>query len=90
MSTPVFHLEDGYPDIEGQLDLRTGNVVYQGTVYTWSQWKRFVASVYRAIHKRLCANRDTESDVQNLPGVKPVFHDDWLGIVPDTHPRRRG
>jgi len=74
---------------EGSLDLATGMVtdLATGRVFTQRQWRRYCTTQTIAEHRRACAARDTTSDIQNLPGSKPEFRDDWMGIVPEQKPR---
>lgn len=76
----------GFYDIEGMLDLATGIVTYEGKQYTRRQWVQFTMSTVLTEHRRLCAERDHTSDIQNLPGIKPLFRDTWFGIVPEVIP----
>lgn len=68
----------------GPLDLSTGQVTDSVTGKTESRevWLTRVASFRQGKLETLKANRDETSDIQNLPGIKPEFIDDWLGMGP--------
>ena len=78
----------GIPGFIGRMDPTTGNVseYFTGQVFTWFEWQqyKYQTTLNRLIN--LNNARDKTSDLTNLFGTKPWFHDDWYKWIPDQRP----
>lgn len=62
-------------------NLETGEVLY------WPHWEMTKINTLLARHREMVEDlRDPTSDLQNLPGTKPWFVDDWYGVVAEQIP----
>lgn len=72
------------PEFVGRWDLQ-GNVTdaSTGEKTTYADWVLSWESRLEETFTRFMDRRDLRSDIQNLPGRKPHFCDDWYGVYPE-------
>lgn len=74
----------------GTIDFQQGTVTDQetGQIFTFDDWLLFVDDARRDELRTMLESRDLRAFDQNLPGEKPWFGDDWMGIFPARPDRR--
>lgn len=81
---------DSFGNFRGRIDLATGQVTelypVPGQAHTWYGWKRYKETKLLQDLRALDRARDITSDLEWLPGKKPLFEDDWYGILPPRVP----